>query len=144
MAKSAGLGILTLMFELVWSSSGAERRVELAPGRGYRIGRDPACEIAVEDPFVSAEHAEARLVGTDLQVRRTKSLNPLVVNGRFLDEVLLKSGESLPPLNGRISASGPLSRPYPPLIAAPRGSGNQTPLRRPEAMRRISRHDAGP
>jgi transcriptional regulator with GAF, ATPase, and Fis domain len=83
------------MFELVWLSGGAERRVELAPGRGYRIGRDPSCEIAVEDPFVSAEHAEARLVGTDLQVRRTKGRNPLVVNGKFLDEVLLKPGESL-------------------------------------------------
>ncbi|MBX3471079.1 MAG: protein kinase, partial [Planctomycetes bacterium] len=37
-----------------------ERRIALLPGRRFTLGRDPGCEVALEHPTVSREHAQLR------------------------------------------------------------------------------------
>lgn len=52
-------------------------------GRGVKIGRDPTCEIAVDDPHVSRQHAEIiTTAGKDIVLSDLGSTNGVFVNGQ--------------------------------------------------------------
>lgn len=58
------------------------RKVPLSPGGRYRIGRDRACDICLEDKSVSKSHAELYHTGERWRLVDAGSNNGTLVNGR--------------------------------------------------------------
>ncbi len=61
----------------------AGRRVSLLPGR-YVLGRDPACEVVLNDPSLSGRHLEAEIGSETVQIRDLASRNGSAVEGKTL------------------------------------------------------------
>ena len=60
------------------------------------IGRDPACDIFLNDVTVSRRHSQAAASsGGEVTVEDTDSLNGTYVNGVCVDRAVLCSGDSL-------------------------------------------------
>jgi hypothetical protein len=57
------------------------------------VGRDPACDISLEDSTLSRRHAEFVAAGDVVTVRDLKSHNGIFVNGTRTDEQSLRSGD---------------------------------------------------
>jgi two-component system, cell cycle response regulator len=55
-------------------------------GKTITIGRDPTCEIAVEDPHVSRQHAQITTNGTDIILADLGSTNGVFVNGQKIND----------------------------------------------------------
>ena len=70
---------------LVWEDDDGAHRVPLAPGGVLRLGRDPACDVALSNLGVSRRHAELR-VGEDggALVRHLSRNSPTWLNGRLI------------------------------------------------------------
>src|SRR5215469_15917666 len=68
----------------------------------FRIGRSAECELCIPDDFVSRIHAEVVPVDGGWRVRDLNSSNGLYWNGDRVDDVLIKSGETL-----RLGVKGP-------------------------------------
>ena len=52
----------------------------------YTVGRDPACEIAIEDGSLSRKHAEIRIEGETVSVRDLGSRNGTWVNAQRIEQ----------------------------------------------------------
>jgi adenylate cyclase len=62
--------------------------VQLAAGRTYSVGRAVTCDLAIQDPTVSRNHAELELVAAGVRVRDLGTTNGTFLNGeRILDAV---------------------------------------------------------
>ena len=60
------------------------------------IGRSPSCDIVVDEPFVSANHARLTIQGPALVLEDLESTNGTMVNGRTVTEpVTLRDGDDL-------------------------------------------------
>src|SRR5512133_1245267 len=59
------------------------------------IGRDPESDIFLNDVTVSRCHARLRIVGADVTVEDTGSLNGTYVNNVLVDSAVLHSGDAL-------------------------------------------------
>lgn len=60
------------------------------------IGRSPSCDIVVDEPFVSANHARLTLQGPALVLEDLGSTNGTMVNGRSIAEpVTLRDGDDV-------------------------------------------------
>lgn len=59
------------------------------------VGRDPACDIFLNDMTVSREHAEIEVTGDSCIIKDMNSFNGVWVNDRMVDVCLLKSGDLL-------------------------------------------------
>jgi FHA domain-containing protein len=71
------------------------RRLVIAPA-GATIGRSRQCDIVLNDPNVSREHAEVRQRGTQWFVRDLGSTNGTALNGRTLSEAeQINSGDEI-------------------------------------------------
>jgi len=65
-------------------------------GRTVKIGRDPVCEIMIDDPHVSRVHAEIVARGTkDIMIRDAGSTNGVFVNGKKISEQQLNDGDKI-------------------------------------------------
>ncbi len=76
---------------LVFSDGTRERAIELL-GRVV-VGRDPACDVSVDDSFLSRRHAEFFLSANAVTVRDLGSRNGLYVNGTRAIERVLAEGD---------------------------------------------------
>lgn len=64
--------------------------------RTVKIGRDAQCEIAVDDPHVSRQHAEISCRNkTDITIRDLGSTNGIFVNGKKVREQTLLDGDKI-------------------------------------------------
>jgi len=57
------------------------------------VGRDPRCDISLADPLVSRRHAEFVASGQSVVVRDLGSRNGILVNGRQVQEAVLRPGD---------------------------------------------------
>jgi hypothetical protein len=57
------------------------------------VGRDPRCDISLADPLLSRRHAEFVASGPTVIVRDLNSRNGILVNGRKLQEAVLRPGD---------------------------------------------------
>jgi hypothetical protein len=57
------------------------------------VGRDPRCDISLADPLLSRRHAEFVASGRGVIVRDLNSRNGILVNGRKLQEAVLRPGD---------------------------------------------------
>ncbi|MEZ4750072.1 MAG: GGDEF domain-containing protein [Bdellovibrionota bacterium] len=65
-------------------------------GRNVKLGRDPSCQIPLDDPHVSRNHAEIIWRnGTDLVIRDVGSTNGIFVNGKKVQEQVLLDGDKI-------------------------------------------------
>ena len=72
----------------------ASRLVPLLPGT-YRIGRDNDCQICVDHPAVSRQHALLERRGSHWLLSDDSSTNGLWWQGRRVQQLLLRDGDSL-------------------------------------------------
>jgi S-DNA-T family DNA segregation ATPase FtsK/SpoIIIE len=71
----------------------AGRRVSLLPGN-YTLGRDPACDVLLDDPSVSRRHLQMEVGSETVKIRDLCSRNGSAVEGRTLiDDVRLTPDE---------------------------------------------------
>ncbi len=61
----------------------------------YSLGRDPHCDIFLNDVTVSRKHASVRVDGGMATVRDTGSLNGTYVNGVRVDSAPLDNGDTV-------------------------------------------------
>ena len=113
---SCGYHVLdaTQSFQPVFGNGGAEaqnktaKRFELKVVRGpqtgidialkpgmLKIGRDPQCDIFLNDMTVSRSHALLEVNENSCIIRDTNSFNGVWVNDRMEDACLLKAGDML-------------------------------------------------
>ena len=72
-----------------------DSEIRLAPGH-WRLGRDPACEVRLNDESVSRRHASLRVEETKVELSDQGSRNGVRVNGeRIYGRVLLVVGDRL-------------------------------------------------
>ncbi len=96
----------------------------------FHIGRDPECEVQVQDPLVSRRHAIVSPVGGEWSVRDLHSSNGMFVAGHRVETVPIGNGLTL-----SLGADGPLlafnpeaQAPRPPAKAAQQSPDEGTVL----------------
>ncbi len=68
--------------------------IDLKPGT-LRVGRDPACDIFLNDMTVSRSHATIEVSDDTCVITDDSSFNGVWVNDRMVETCLLKSGDLL-------------------------------------------------
>lgn len=68
--------------------------IELKQG-SLLVGRDPQCDIFLNDMTVSREHAVIEVTGESCIIKDRNSFNGVWVNDRMVETCLLKSGDLL-------------------------------------------------
>jgi DNA segregation ATPase FtsK/SpoIIIE, S-DNA-T family len=107
----------------------AGRRVSLLPGR-YVLGRDPACEVVLDDPSLSRRHLQIEVGSDTVEIRDLGSRNGSAVEGRAVaDVVQLTPDEDSQIEIGRSVIT--FSRAAPPVLGAGVVSDGSTPFNRP-------------
>lgn len=141
--------------------------VALTPPR-MRIGRDPSCEIPLDEPSVSAAHAELTLERDRWVLRDLESTNGLRVNGARVREALVERGDVITLGRASVRVEGAYDSesnadelvgaspamkalrdeiaryaeaPYPVLVQGPSGAGKELVAR---ALHRNSPHSSAP
>lgn len=61
----------------------------------FTVGRDPACDIFLNDMTVSRAHAVLTVYGGQVSVKDSGSLNGTYVNGECVDQATLAEGDVL-------------------------------------------------
>ena len=73
---------------------GPQTGVDIALGEGVlSVGRDPLCDIFLNDMTVSRRHASIEVAQSGCIIRDDNSFNGVWVNDRNVDTCLLKSGD---------------------------------------------------
>ena len=81
---------------IVLTGPAAERRLEVSAEHRFVIGRDEACNLALDDTKVSRRHAYLQEVDGKVEVGDLGSSNGTFVNGRRIERpVMLAPGDSL-------------------------------------------------
>ncbi len=83
------------------------KTVLLRGGETYLVGRDPACDVVLEDGRVSREHARFSGAGDGLRISNLGSKNGLTLDGRPVEESVL-NGACLVGFGGVIAEYEPL------------------------------------
>lgn len=85
---------MTLRARLTWPAvDGTDR--ELLVTEACTIGRDQENHIVLEDPRSSKRHAEILPTPRGFQIRDLDSANGTLVNGRYIEEAVLKPGDTI-------------------------------------------------
>jgi adenylate cyclase len=66
--------------------------VMIAGGRPYQVGRAVACDLAIQDPTVSRQHAELELTGAGVRVRDLGSTNGTYLDGQRVSDAVAMPG----------------------------------------------------
>ncbi len=84
------------MYQLISRFGDPPHRWPLTPGR-YVLGRDPDCDLIIEDKTVSRKHAEIEVVDeVTIRITDLKSHNGTIVNGQQIRETtLLRPNDSI-------------------------------------------------
>ena len=80
-----------MSYKLLVKDQQGEREVLLIDT--VAVGRDPRCDISQADPLLSRRHAEFVASGPGVIVRDLNSRNGILVNGRKLQEAVLRPGD---------------------------------------------------
>jgi two-component system, cell cycle response regulator len=65
-------------------------------GRNVKLGRDPTCQIVIDDPHISRVHAEILSKnGNTMVIRDAGSTNGIFVNGKRVTEQQLNDGDKI-------------------------------------------------
>lgn len=91
--SSPGARKAALRFEIRYPT-GATHEVELQ-GTVAILGRDPSCDLVINDVKCSRRHAVMEAGPDGLVVRDSGSANGVYVNGRKIDRVALKEGDEV-------------------------------------------------
>lgn len=86
------------MAKLVYSDGGTEQEFVLDAGRAaYTIGRNPMCDLRINNPSMSRKHAEIRLDASSgrYSLHDLNSSNGTFVNGRRMQQCELSDGDTL-------------------------------------------------
>jgi adenylate cyclase len=75
----------------LFPSEGASRHFVLREGSDYSLGRDPASDVFLDDPRISARHALIRLTGPEWLLLDLQSKNGTFVNAVRVTEASLQS-----------------------------------------------------
>ncbi|WP_330328977.1 FHA domain-containing protein [Streptomyces sp. NBC_00536] len=106
----------------------------MTPGRTYHVGRDPDCEICLEDARVSWHHAVLRPEGDHWTVEDEGSTNGTWADGHRVQEWSVGPGSEL---RFGHSADGPravFAAPAPPPPVPPAPPGRPAPAARPSSV----------
>lgn len=119
-AESTGTLARRLAADMAGSERGAALRVIAGPDagarvviaeRGCRVGRDPACELALHDEDVSREHAAIELRDDGLWLCDRLSKNGVYLNGeRVPEERRLRDGDVVKVGGTEIAVEDPAER----------------------------------
>jgi hypothetical protein len=80
-----------MRFEVLYSN-GVQHEVELQGTLAY-VGRDPSCELVLNDAKCSRKHAVLEAGPDGMAIRDNGSANGVFVNGRKVDRAALKDGD---------------------------------------------------
>ncbi len=69
--------------------------VLISGGRPYQVGRAIACDLSVQDPTVSRQHAELELTEAGVRVRDLGSTNGTYLNGQRVSDAIALAGSRL-------------------------------------------------
>ncbi len=61
----------------------------------FSIGRNPESDIFLDDITVSRKHAVLKKVGQNFNLKDTGSLNGSYINGKIVDNSILKNGDKI-------------------------------------------------
>ena len=78
------MGAQTIGTLLVRQMNGHENAIPIRDGEELKVGRDPSCEITLDDPGVSRVHASFSASSRGIVVADLNSLNGVFVNGKKL------------------------------------------------------------
>jgi hypothetical protein len=84
--------------KLIYTDGGTNQDFALDPGRAaYTVGRNPMCDLRINNPSISRKHAEIRLdAGTGrYSVYDLNSSNGTYLNGKREQQAELKSGDEV-------------------------------------------------
>jgi hypothetical protein len=73
----------------------AARFLVIREGESLVVGRDPGCELVIEDSRVSKCHAQLRWSGNGWMLEDLESKNGTSINGRTADGAELKDGDAI-------------------------------------------------
>jgi hypothetical protein len=90
-APSPGLAGIDVRFEVV-HATGASHEVELQ-GTVATLGRDPTCDLVLNDPKCSRRHAVLEAGPQGIAIRDSGSANGIYLNGRKIERSALKEGD---------------------------------------------------
>ena len=79
----------------VYPPQRAARFVIIREGESLMVGRDPSCELVIEDARVSKRHAEVRWSGASWTIEDLGSKNGTAVNGCAADGIALANGDTI-------------------------------------------------
>jgi adenylate cyclase len=82
------------MFNLIYTEDGESRRFTLEPGETV-VGRQPACDLVIDDPSVSRRHAKLSVIGGTCRLKDLESRNGTFVDGEPVTEVELADGNTI-------------------------------------------------
>ncbi len=89
-----------VLAEANWASGRVAKRSFTT---AFRIGRDPECDIHINDPVVSRQHAEVVLLADTWWLQDCNSANGIFVDGQRVDRMPLRGQ-----LRGELGKGGPL------------------------------------
>ena len=107
------------MAKLIYSDGGTDLEFALDPGRAaYTVGRNPMCDLRINNPSISRKHAEIRLdaVTGKYSVYDLNSSNGTYVNGKREQQGELGDGDEVMCGEFKLffhTGDGPLRRPSP-------------------------------
>jgi hypothetical protein len=73
----------------------AARFLIIRDGESLVVGRDPGCELVIEDPRVSKRHAQLRWSGGGWTIEDLGSKNSTAVNGQPVEGTELRDGDAI-------------------------------------------------
>jgi adenylate cyclase len=82
------------MFSLIYSQKGEIRRHQLEPGKTV-VGRSATCNVVIDDPSVSRQHATLTVTGSHCRLQDLESRNGTFVDGEPVIGADLADGNSI-------------------------------------------------
>ncbi|MEN8149512.1 MAG: FHA domain-containing protein [Planctomycetota bacterium] len=107
-------------FELIVSFGGEKTRIPVPTEPVLMlVGRDPECEVVVDDPGVDLRHLEVSMVGGSVRVRDLETRSGTKVNGAFVGQSLVSPGDEITLGGARIFVAAAKARPAKPAPGRP-------------------------
>ncbi len=127
------------MAKLVYTDQGIHHEFVLELDRdAYSIGRNPMCDLRVNNPSMSRKHAEIRTNGEGFVIADLDSSNGTFVNGRRIDTSPLANGDVVLCGEFRFTFTGEAPRRLTDSMATDGAAGGPPPIPRTEEVSAVS------